>query len=272
MLTSTDRGHAGQFVLQAWTIYAARSWQPFVRSVAATVILALLLSFAGAFGTQAVPFTGRTLYWLLVLLSARASAFVIFYLAKAMGPRLPEWAAAALYLAMATPAITLAVSLITGFVFGMDLRWDAVRGLLGPVFVLTAVNSLLHAMLHRVPYTSRSATSRSRGLAVAEPPALVSRLPVALQAADIHAVSAEDHYLRVFTSEGQALIHMRFMDALKELDGIDGTQTHRSHWVARSAVLGVDRRRGRLHFKIKGNLTVPVSRTFQSALRSNGWL
>jgi len=56
------------------------------------------------------------------------------------------------------------------------------------------------------------------------------------QTAQLWAISAQDHYLHVQTDQGSELILMRFSDALAELDGRDGVQIHRSHWVARGGV------------------------------------
>lgn len=244
-------------------------WSQMARSAAVTAALALFLSFSGAFETHTVPVIGRTLYWLSVLFAARLTAFAV----QATGARLlrplslPVWASIAVYLVAATPLITLVILTVTMWVFRAPLRWDNYVSLLMPVGVVTAASALLHSLLHRVPVRSRAAPGPT-----ASRPALFAKLPEALQAADIHAVSAEDHYLRVFTSAGEALVYMRFMDALDALDGIEGTQVHRSHWVARAAVTGVDRKRGKIHLVVKGGITLPVSRTFQKALGQEGWL
>jgi hypothetical protein len=254
-----------------------RRWPPLIsltqmaRGTAATAALAILLSFTGAFETHTVPVLGRTVYWLSVLFAGRLAAFAISatgaQLLGALGLRLPIWAIALLYLAAATPVITITVLGVTVCVFRTPLRWDDYLSLLGPVFVVTAASTLLHGLLHRVPIRSRAA-----GGPLPSTPAIIAKLPEALQQADIHAVSAEDHYLRVFTSAGEALIYMRFTDALDALDGIEGTQIHRSHWIARAAVTRVHRQRGKIRFEVKGGIMLPVSRTFQNALRIDGWL
>ncbi len=48
-------------------------------------------------------------------------------------------------------------------------------------------------------------------------------------------LSAEDHYTMTVTSRGRELILIRFSDALSELAETEGTQIHRSHWIARAA-------------------------------------
>ena len=84
-------------------------------------------------------------------------------------------------------------------------------------------------------------------------------------------MQSEDHYLRVHTDRGSDLILMRLADALQELEGLEGAQTHRSWWVARSAVRDVSRGDGRATLTLDGGLSVPVSRRYAKALRDAGW-
>jgi len=64
------------------------------------------------------------------------------------------------------------------------------------------------------------------------------KLPDSLKGGQLIALKAEDHYLRVFTDVGSALILMKFEDALAALNGYPGIQTHRSWWVASSQLEG----------------------------------
>ena len=84
-------------------------------------------------------------------------------------------------------------------------------------------------------------------------------------------MEAEDHYLRLHTSKGSDLILMRLSDAVTELEGVEGAQTHRSWWVARAAVVDVRRSEGRASLKLKGGQDAPVSRSYARALRQAGW-
>jgi DNA-binding LytR/AlgR family response regulator len=97
------------------------------------------------------------------------------------------------------------------------------------------------------------------------------RLSAKHRAARLLAVEAEDHYLRVHTDAGDELITARFSDALIELAGLAGYQTHRSWWVAASAIEAVRWRRGRGELRLASGLTVPVSRTYTQDLKHEGW-
>ena len=84
-------------------------------------------------------------------------------------------------------------------------------------------------------------------------------------------MSAEDHYLRVRTDRGEALILMRLSDAVAACDGLDGARTHRSWWVARDAVEDIRKSDGRGVLVLKDGVEAPVSRTYYPALRDAGW-
>lgn len=100
----------------------------------------------------------------------------------------------------------------------------------------------------------------------------LERLTPAMRSGTIHAVAAEDHYLRVHASTGSALILMRISDAITELEGIEGAQIHRSWWVARAAIEGVRRDGRRTLLVLKDGVTAPVSRPNVNALRTAGWI
>lgn len=99
----------------------------------------------------------------------------------------------------------------------------------------------------------------------------LDRLPARLGRRLLH-LHMQDHYVEAHTEEGSDLLLLRFRDALREVEGIDGAQVHRSHWVARAAVAGVERRNGRIALRLVNGSRVPVSRSFAPALRDRGWL
>ncbi|WP_448202796.1 LytTR family DNA-binding domain-containing protein [Azospirillum sp. sgz302134] len=103
-------------------------------------------------------------------------------------------------------------------------------------------------------------------------PAFLARIPARL-GRDLLALEMEDHYVRVHTAEGSDLILMRLRDAIAELSGLDGLQVHRSHWVAASAVTGVERKPdGKLTLILRNGLRVPVSRSYAAEVRAKGWV
>ena len=98
----------------------------------------------------------------------------------------------------------------------------------------------------------------------------LERLPVKYRTADLHAISSEDHYLRVHTSLGEELILMRLADAVRELDGAEGLQVHRSWWVAKSGVTDEKRVDGRRLLVLPSGTEVPVSRSYRGKAKDAG--
>ena len=117
----------------------------------------------------------------------------------------------------------------------------------------------------------RTAEEAKNSPATSDPP-LLARLPAESRAELLH-LRMQDHYVEVHTAAGMELLLLRFRDALREVENVNGLRVHRSHWVARAAVVGVERRRGgglMLHL-VNGN-EVPVSRSFVHVLKAEGWI
>ena len=136
--------------------------------------------------------------------------------------------------------------------------------LYGLVFVIAAGISGITYLFDRVQETNDIPPADQ----TVDPTAtFLERLPVKYRTCELFAVSSEDHYLRVHTSLGEELILMRLADAVRELSGADGLQTHRSWWVARSGVADTKRENGKLTLVLKSGTEAPVSRTYAQAVK-----
>lgn len=85
---------------------------------------------------------------------------------------------------------------------------------------------------------------------------------------DIVAISAELHYLRVYTRNGEALIRMSFDHAVEALDMTPGQLIHRLHWVALTHVATLESDGNCVICRLDTGLALPVSRTHRSRLRA----
>ena len=85
---------------------------------------------------------------------------------------------------------------------------------------------------------------------------------------DIVSLSAEDHYLRVCTDQGNALIRYRFGDALREVADIPGIQAHRSHWVAVRSIARIQSDGKNYRLILADASEIPVSRTNVGVLKA----
>ena len=86
------------------------------------------------------------------------------------------------------------------------------------------------------------------------------------------AISVQDHYVDVYTSAGKARVLLRLSDAIAEADPVEGTQVHRSHWVAWQAVEAVEREGLKMFLRLTDGLRVPVSKNHRDKVEERGFL
>ncbi len=238
------------------------------RPVLIAAIAGLFMAYIGAFGTEAAPLASRFGYWLTTMIAASLIGFGIYYPAQAGGwlERRPFAVMAVLALVMALP-LTVLVWLMTALFFPQRMRLDARLLIVNfpPVLMISAIMTAIN-------YLAASRVPRSNPTHAAPAPAkFLERIPLKLRGGELYAVQAEDHYLRLHTSKGSDLILMRLADAVAELEGIEGAQTHRSWWVAKAAVTDAKRADGRAVLTLRNGAEAPVSRSYSAALREDGW-
>ena len=87
---------------------------------------------------------------------------------------------------------------------------------------------------------------------------------------DLIALSAELHYLRVRTVQGEELILYSFGTAMSELvdSNAEGLQTHRSHWVVLRHVTRIKRVGQRAVCFMSDDSQIPVSRPYRADIEA----
>lgn len=98
----------------------------------------------------------------------------------------------------------------------------------------------------------------------------LSRRPEGLSGT-IKYMRMEDHYLRVYTEEGDGMTLHRMSDATRELAQTDGMQVHRSWWVSAAAIEEILHENRKRTIRTKDGTEIPVGRSFESDLRDAGW-
>ena len=248
------------------------------------MITAVLLTFLGPFGTWAdLAVADRFVFWTTTVGVNWFVALVVFNVAiEAFESRnRPVWAACLLSSLIAALPGTVTVWLAAAVY--LDYRPSTISGtavLYAQVLVLhLLVGSLAAYTIRRSlrkpddEVEPRPADETSDTAASNAPPeaALLARLSAGARADILH-LRMQDHYVEVHTAAGMEMLLLRFRDAIREVEGVDGLQVHRSHWVARAAITRVERRRGGgvvLH--LANGSEVPVSRSFAPTLREKGW-
>ncbi|MDP3495043.1 MAG: LytTR family DNA-binding domain-containing protein [Hyphomonadaceae bacterium] len=254
--------------LPAWAVNILR-W------AAISVGLGVIFAWFGVYQTGEIPFPERVGYWTLLIAIGAACGLVITPLV------FDKW------LAKAHPVITIAVAAalisipITAGIIAIEASSD---GTIAPPawwaqqYVYVLVVSLIVTTggwaMDRFQDNKKKAAEAAQAMPAAAPAgsAFADRLPVKFRTAQVYAVSAEDHYLRVHTSAGETMILMRLADAVRELAALEGQQTHRSWWVAKQGLADATRDDGKVTLKLKSGGEAPVSRTYQKAIRDAGWL
>lgn len=242
--------------------------------------LGVMFAWLGVYGTTQIPIVERVVYWTgLMGLGISAAALVnplIFdRLMKDTHPAL-QIAAVALIISVPITIGLLVIEAAEDGTFAQPPWWWT------QYFYVVIISALLTTggwAIDRLNSAKAAAPSSNAGpgaaanlAAVTSPPAFADRLPPKFRAAEIHAVSAEDHYLRVHTSAGEIMILMRLADAIRELGGLEGMQTHRSWWVARQGLAETAKGDGKVMLRLKSGAEAPVSRTYQKAVKDAGWL
>ncbi len=231
--------------------------------------IGVLLGVTGASGSGMLPPVARLAYWLILMIGGTVIAQTTdAWLDRRL--RLNLWQDIVVMTVAITPTITLLVWLVSAAFMGALPDPRLIPHEIPPVVLISACMAVLHATVNRVPLQSHIHPEAPSAPAPGE--TFRNRLEFRYRQAEILALSAEDHYLRVHTSAGETLILMRLYDAIGELDGIEGSQIHRSWWVARDAVTDIARGDGKVDLVLKGGLRAPVSRRYQKALKADGWL
>jgi len=237
---------------------------------AALTGLGLFMAAIGPFGTEERGLAERTFYWLILIvgggvIAALIEPVLVCIRALAAAPRM----FAVVQTLVMTPPITMLVWLVSWRMFDGALSAAWYVSLLPRVLVVNVVVVSLAWLIRRT-----LVQPPSEAPAMSPPPAIAEKLPPKLARADLLAVEAEDHYLRVHTSAGAALILMRFSDALEALKGsaTPGLRTHRSWWVGADAVELCAFRDGRGELTLKGGIKAPVSRSYAESVRQTRWV
>jgi len=145
----------------------------------------------------------------------------------------------------------------------VNLYWKTL--ILGPIATLLAEAVLPWiADVVRVQAQHPQRVPVALPVAPAPPPALsrlALRLPPEVRGR-ILCLEMEDHYVRVHTDRGSALVLMRLGDAISAAHPVPGRQVHRSWWVSDEAVAGFERTGRTGLMRLVNGARVPVSQRY----------
>jgi DNA-binding LytR/AlgR family response regulator len=237
------------------------------------LIAIFVLAVSGPFGTfQSFNIGQRFAYWAAMVLGCYLTGVGVgSVVVEVLRPRIAErWAR------VITAGLITGLP-VTAMVIGINsIAYQAIepRGWLNiwiyatlvtlAVFVaLTTLNERL-----RAPQPPATAAAPMAGATPSAPP-ILERVPLP-QRGNLLALIVEDHYVDIVTDRGKALVLMRLVDAMRETGSVAGLQIHRSHWVARDAVVKTYRTDGKVTLELSNGMRLPVSRGYLPAARDAG--
>lgn len=236
----------------------------------------LFFAAIGPFDTDTADFRLRLVYWVAVMV---AGAFVVLgaeslrRLWFGAGPVALRMGVTTL---LATPVQTVVVMATGVLVFGYRPNLDVFIELLPAVLIVTFAAVAVLEIARRARQAMEVSHTAEPAIAadgLAPPPGALARfLPARLRSANLIALSAEDHYVRVHTAAGSDLVLMRLSDAIALVAGRPGLRLHRSWWAAEPAIERARFSRGSGTVTLRGGIEAPLSRTHAPQLREKGWL
>ncbi len=226
---------------------------------------------AGPFGTyETMPLSTRTAYWSMAI----SSGLLVAYVSRATMATVFEGRRPLLFDLSAGLMVSV---ILAPLIWGLRAWIDPVLGLQDLSLPSIALNILVIAwgifVLRRQIGLEKPSGYRRRNAGEEVPNSRLHRRLSTLDGGEIMRLSANDHFVDVSTDRGVETLRLRLGDAIDEMDPIEGVCTHRSHWVALSAVVGVDQTSPNKTFVILRNGDrVPVSRKYRPRLAAAGLL
>ncbi|MHC0053333.1 LytTR family DNA-binding domain-containing protein [Actibacterium sp. D379-3] len=236
----------------------AALWAP--GPVLSWVLVTVLVSYSGPFGTyEGLPLLKRVFYWATVVgLSILCGQTVRMAVRRVMRDS-GYWGVSLVTSGVMSVLLAVPLVMFTDYISAdTSNRVPTVPEMMFLIFIVGVGVTAF-----------RSLVSGASSLPPVATPRLMERVDPGLRGRLIRC-SAGDHYVAVYTDKGEARLLMRFSDAMAELDGADGLQVHRSHWVAVPAVIGHLYDNGRLFLTLEDGSTVPVSRNFRAVVAARG--
>ncbi len=262
---------AGSIVRRCFADIVRRMFSPITLIVWGVSIIVAVV--AGPFGTlSAMDLPMRALFWTIIVSVAVLVGFLVRALAMALvGPERPGMFDTVCILIM-TLVFTPVVWLV-GAWFARMLGGEApgIGQMLLFVLVIVAAVVVIRRITPGIEprnygFLTEAATPRP------DQPRLTRRLDAEF-AGEVIRLSGSGHYVEVVTCKGVHTLRLRLRDAIHEMEPIEGFSVHRSHWVAKHAIDGVERGDGSKMFVVLTNGDrVPVSRKYRANLEKAGRL
>lgn len=244
--------------------FTLREMHGLARSARFWAVLAGIIAVLGlagpfdSFGTMSLA--ERTFYWALVVIGSFAVGLFVSMLTTVTveGAGLP--APVALLLGSLVAALPIAA--YNGFVQAAFFRSGLPAEFI-EVLPYALVISVIVAFTYRYARGDEpepAALGPGEGARVSS--AVLDKLPQRI-GKDVICVQAQDHYVKVTTPLGSALVLIKLGHAERDLAALDGLRVHRSWWVRKRHAKRLVRADGKLFVEMTDGATVPVGRKYR---------
>ncbi len=224
----------------------------------------LLLTLTGPFDTYGrLALSARAAYWAAAGVGSCGIGLFCSMLTAGYAERagLPErWSPAVGGLVAGIPVAAWHAAL-NRLAFGGDLV-AATLEILPYAMAITAIVASLYELLANRETGTAAAAVATAGAEQTPLPALLDKLPPHLGRDIVH-LQAQDHYVKVTTLQGSALVLMRIGDAERDLASLGGLRIHRSWWVSRRHAVGIAKHNGQDHVVTSLGTRVPIGRAYR---------
>jgi len=238
------------------------------RVLAVMAVVALLLGFAGPFGTfEELSLGPRLAYWGAIVVTTYGLGYAVALVMSAVfGLRVRQpWARVLVFGAVTGVPVTLAVMAVNFAAFGST---GFAPLSLWPQCTLIGMGVIAISEIFGAAHPAAVDAAKA---APPPPPPILDRVPLPARGA-LWALVVKDHYVEVITERGRTLVLMRLGDAIREVGATPGVQIHRSHWVALPAVTKVVKTDGKPAVELPDGRCLGISRGYLAAAREAGLL
>ena len=221
-------------------LFKKTKYRALVLELLFVVLLSIALGHAGPYGTfEKFDLGFRMVFWVVIIILPWSISKGLFILARHFAPEnLSEGYITVMLMPLLALLGSAAVSLVNlkvGLYQGQSFM---------QIWPSSILVWLVFAFLIILPmtYIARALATEQRKAGVTSMMEFFPhKLPDSIKDNQLIALNAQDHYLRVITDGGSALILMKFEDALAALNGYPGIQTHRSWWLSYSQLKEFER-------------------------------
>ena len=239
------------------------------RVLAGMAVVALLLGFAGPFGTfDELTLGPRIAYWAAIVVSTYGFGYAAAsFISRLFGLKVQQpWRRVLVFGALTGVPVTLAVMAVDLVAFGA-VGFNPLSQWLRCTLIGMGVLTIMEIVEGSVTVPPQP----TPGAAELRHPPILDRVPLPSRGA-LWALVVQDHYVEIVTERGKTLVLMRLGDAMREVGTTPGVQIHRSHWVALPAVARVVKAEGKPAVELPDGRRLGISRGYLDAARQAGLL